>query len=214
MKLLLSLITAAVVLANVGHVRAASSVDVSVKGSITPAACTPTLTNGGVVDHGKRSIKDLKPNSSTALPVATLQVNVNCSASTLFALKATDNREGTAANPGFVTSSYFGLGLFNDVKVGWYTLKMNSSLADGLPKAVIESNDGRTWMNAPDGSQVWQPNWLRAFEGGSVGASTPLPVTNLDADIMVEAHIISGNLLPANQEIPIDGSATLDVVYL
>lgn len=214
MKQLLSLITAAVVLANVGHVMAASSVDVSVKGSITPAACTPSLTNGGVVDHGKRSIKDLKPNTSTPLPVATLQVNVNCSASTLFALKATDNREGTAANPGFVTPSYFGLGVANDVKIGWYTLKMNNSLADGLPKGVIESIDGRTWMSAPDGSQIWQPNWMRAFDEGSAGASTPLPVINLDADIVVEAHIIAGSLLPVNQEIPIDGSATLDVVYL
>ena len=58
MKHMLSLMTMAIALAGGGQAMAASSVDLSIKGSITPAACTPTLSNGGVVMHGKISYSD------------------------------------------------------------------------------------------------------------------------------------------------------------
>ncbi|WP_122802093.1 DUF1120 domain-containing protein, partial [Pseudomonas viridiflava] len=32
---------------------AASTVDLTVKGIITPNACTPGLSSGGIIDHGK-----------------------------------------------------------------------------------------------------------------------------------------------------------------
>ena len=42
---------------------AASSADLSVTGLITPSACTPSLSDGGIVDHGKLTVKDLKRTS-------------------------------------------------------------------------------------------------------------------------------------------------------
>lgn len=147
-----SIFTAALLLAGVSNVLAASSVDLSVTGAITPAACTPALSGGGVVDHGKISFSDLNPVPSrdTALPVASLALSVNCTAATLFAIKSSDNRGGTSAEPGAGLSS-FGLGLVNgDKKVGWYTLKTSSSLADGVSQPVIESADGKVWFNAPE----------------------------------------------------------------
>lgn len=38
---------------------AASSTDLTVTGVITPQACTPSLSNGGIIDNGKISAKDL-----------------------------------------------------------------------------------------------------------------------------------------------------------
>ena len=49
---------------------AASNTDLSVTGIITPASCTPSLSDGGVVDHGKLTARDLeldKPTGSSAI---------------------------------------------------------------------------------------------------------------------------------------------------
>nr|WP_256345713.1 DUF1120 domain-containing protein [Pseudomonas sp. PD9R] len=68
----------------------------SVTGVITPAACITNLAGGGVVDHGKISVKDLNPNSVTILPKYTLHLTVNCDAETRYALSPMDNREPDA----------------------------------------------------------------------------------------------------------------------
>lgn len=208
--------TAALLLASVSNVLAASSVDLSVTGAITPSACTPALSGGGVVDHGKISFSDLNPVPSrdTALPVASLALSVNCTAATLFAIKSSDNRAGTSAEPGAGLSS-FGLGLVNgDKKVGWYTLKTSSSLADGVSQPVIESADGKVWFNAPEDTQIWQPDWMRAFNAGTGTHPAPLPVQAMTSDLLIQTTILRKDQLPTGQELQLDGSATLDVVYL
>ena len=147
MKKLLGLIATTAALANVGHCVAASNVDVNVKGSITPAACTPTLTSGGVVDHGKIAFKDLNRNGETKLPVATLSLAVSCAAPTLFAIKSIDNRAGSSAEYND-TPSAFGVGLANgSVKVGFYFLKMNNSMATRSP----------AWSARPWTAAAWHP---------------------------------------------------------
>lgn len=214
MKQLLSLMTTVIALASVGQAMAASSVDLSVKGSITPAACTPTLSGGGVVDHGKISYSDLNRNGDTNLPTVTMPFTVNCTAPTLFAINTTDNRVGSSSEWSGGPSS-FGLGFVNgDVKVGFYMLKMSNSKADGVPHVVIESADGKTWFDALDNTQMWQPNWMRTFKDSSGGTLTPMLLQTMTTDIVVDTTIIDKRFLPVSQEIPIDGSATLDVVYL
>lgn len=210
----ISAITGALLLLSVSHVSAASSVDLSVKGVITPSACVPALSQGGVADNGKVSIQDLTWGRATPLPGITLQLSVNCEASTLFAIKSHDNRQGSSAEFGAGPSS-FGLGLVNgDTKIGWYTLKMNNSLADGVSRLVIESIDGQTWLSAPEGTQVWQPNWMRTFNSAGSLDATPLPMQTLETDLLIETWIAAKRYLPVGQEVPMDGSATLDIVYL
>nr|WP_314528591.1 DUF1120 domain-containing protein [uncultured Pseudomonas sp.] len=68
------LITA--LLASTGHAVAASSVDLSVKGSITPSACMPSMSSSGTVDYGKLSAKDLNADKVTRLPSEYLQLRV------------------------------------------------------------------------------------------------------------------------------------------
>lgn len=65
MKTPVSLLSSALLLAMTSSVFAASSVDLSVKGLITPSACTPSLP--GDVDFGKIAAKDLNIDTSTAL---------------------------------------------------------------------------------------------------------------------------------------------------
>ncbi|MGY2175524.1 DUF1120 domain-containing protein [Pseudomonas azotoformans] len=213
MKKLVNLMTTVIVFASVGQVMAASSVDLSVKGSITPAACTPILANGGLVDHGKISANDLNPSGVTVLPEATLQLSVNCEAPTLVAVKSKDNRAGTSAEwEGALPN--FGLGLATgDVKIGWYTLKMTNATADDAPGVLIESVDGQAWFGAPENT-IWQPNWLRTVNGAGGTDPVPQPLMSMKTDVVIATMIRSRRDLPVSEEIPIDGSATLDVVYL
>ncbi|TFF09926.1 DUF1120 domain-containing protein [Pseudomonas sp. BCA14] len=203
-------IAAALMLAGVSTVSAASSVDLSVTGKITPAACTPSLSRGGTVDHGKISVQDLNPRGNTQLPNATLALEVNCVGATTMAIKITDNRFGTSAYHDGVVSS-FGLGLAsNNKKIGWYEVQMNNATADGVPGEVIESVDGKTWLYA---GSTWQPNWMRSLNGAT-GSYAPLPMQAFKADLDFITWIREKSTLPAAEEVLIDGSATLDVVYL
>lgn len=214
MKKLRSLVAVVVALAGVGQTIAASSVDLSVKGTITPSACTPLLSNGGIVDHGKVSAKDLI-GTFNPLPPETLKLKVDCVASTLFAIKSTDNRQGTSADSeaGGGGLSTFGIGLTHDgKKIGWYTLKLSGALADGVARPVIESFDGHTWMNAD--TSIWQPSWLRSVYDAAVGVPSPMPVQTLVSNLVIETTLRNVKALAIDQDTPIDGSATLDIVYL
>ena len=208
-----ALMTAALWLAGVSNVMAASTVDLSVVGKITPAACTPTLSNGGVVDHGKISVQDLHPWGLTELPEGSVQLSVTCDAPTLMAVKSTDNRPGTSAgNNG--STSVFGLGLANgNAKIGWYILEMAQVSADDVPGAPIESANGDVWVDA-SGHTAWQPGFLRSVKEPGNATPTPLAMTTFKAVLEVATTLTYKKDLPVTEEIQIDGSATLDVVYL
>lgn len=205
------LVTAAFLLTGVSNVMAASTVDLSVVGKIIPSACTPTLSNDGTVDHGKISIKDF-PAGEKVLPEATINLEVTCDAPTLMAVRSLDNRAGTAS---FQSSTYdpltvYGLGLASGgQKIGRYELKMKDVTADEQPSAVIESIDKETWLAADNA--MWQPRWLRTVSNGNL---MPMAVTTLKADLVVSTVLAPKSALPGAEEIRIDGSATLEVIYL
>ncbi|MBH3367988.1 DUF1120 domain-containing protein [Pseudomonas carnis] len=208
-----TLFTAALVLAGASNVMAASSVDLSVVGVITPSACTPTLSGNGVVDHGKISIQDFPDLGYKVLPKAALQLEVICDAPVLMAVKSADNRPGTAL-PAYTGQpeelSRFGLGLTSaGKKIGWYELSTANATADDNPVGLIESPDGNTWVDAPDRS-AWQPNWLRTANSNSA----PFPMTKFSTEVGVATTLTNKRDLPIAEQVYIDGSATLDVVYL
>ncbi|OPA93828.1 hypothetical protein BFW86_04550 [Pseudomonas fluorescens] len=206
-------LTAAVLLlAGASTVFAASSVDLSVTGSITPSACTPELSNGGVVDHGKISLQDLHPYNDKQWPDATLTLSVNCDATALIAVKVMDNRHGTANGSQWTTST-FGLGLTSSgKKIGRYILTMANATADGVARGLIESIDGKTWLDAWDAA--WQPSWMRTVNAGSSQFPAPLPLQTFQTDLVISTWLSGRSNLPVSEETPIDGSATLDIVYL
>ncbi|MFL1388226.1 DUF1120 domain-containing protein [Pseudomonas tritici] len=208
MNKLLNTLIATALLTGAGQAYAASSVDLTVKGLITPSACTPALANGGTIDYGKISAKDLKPDLPTALPYKALQLTVTCDAPTLMAIESKDNREGTDYSN---EPEYFGLGLINGTeKLGRMSLMlMNPIMADGVAVRAISSEDsGLTW---------YLDRFLTSYNILSVAdASTvaPMPVQVLSADMAVSAAIAPTSQLTLNNEVAIDGSVTLTVRYL
>ena len=200
-------VTAAMLLLGSANVLAASSVDLTVKGLITPSACTPALSNGGAVDYGKISAKDLNTDIITALPTQTVQLTVTCDAATLMALEPKDNREGSDYNNDFMQ---FGLGLINGTeKLGAMEVSLWNSVADSVVAGTVGSEDGGvTWSNE---------NYLTRtglIAPAMPGINAPIPVQLWTADMRIQAKIAPTRGLTLTNEVAIDGSVTVTVRYL
>ena len=197
----------AALLAATSNAIAASSVDLSVKGTITPSACTPAIANGGVADFGKLSAKDLRPDQHTHLSYQTMQMSVTCDAATLFAIASKDNREGSESSADYYN---FGLGLINDgEKLGYHTLALSGSTADDVYVRGIGSRDGgTTW----EGENALMDDGLTSF--ALPGTLVPIPVQRLTTNLQVSAAIAPTQGLTLTNEVPLDGAVTVTVVYL
>ena len=196
----------ALLIAHSASALAASSTELAIKGLITPSACTPTLSSSGVIDLGKISASDLDEMGITPIGKRTLQMNVTCEAQTLMALSSTDNRAGSA-----YVNGLYGLGLINgDQKLGYYDLTLMRLVADSIPAQVIWSADkGATWENK---IYLMPGTWVSAAALG--GPLQPIPVKEMNVDVDVGIRFAPAAELDLSNEVPIDGSTTLDVMYL
>lgn len=195
---------------------AASTVELTVKGLITPMACTPLLSGGGLVDFGKISRNDLNLTNGTRLPHKYLTLTVNCNAAGRFALRMRDNRDGTA----HVNSEiFYGLGLDSSGnKIGVYSVSFDpkQTVVDDL--AVVYGTESTT------GGLAWRTANLNPIDVGSrsllgftdvVGSTSgPSAIQTLTSTLKLEATINARQNLDLSVETPMDGSATLEVVYL
>jgi hypothetical protein len=190
--------------------RAASSVDLGVTGKITPSACEPSLSNGGVYELGKIPAKGLNLDKPTPLPVQHLQLTITCQALTLVALKPSDNRPGSHFDSDSPIN--FGLGLANgNEKIGSMWLSVNSIIADGAQMYGISSVGTSAW--AP--SDILAPTFLTSFTHDRVTPGFgPAPIQRLTANVPMMARIAPANTLTLTHEVPIDGSVTLEINYL
>lgn len=183
---------------------AASSTDLTVTGVITPNACTPTLSGGGIVDHGKFSAKDLRQDRDTKLPNQILQLAVNCDAATTFKLRGIDHR-ATSSTDG----NGFGLGFINtDQKLGYYELRSIAPMADGVSVDPLHSrNSGSTWFKDA------QIDALGVSSYGALGTTTPVAIKDLLTDLRVDTYIARADSLDLTNEVALDGLATLEIIY-
>ncbi|PIB41519.1 hypothetical protein AOA57_26745 [Pseudomonas sp. 2588-5] len=207
MKAFFPTCTATLLLAAASTVQAASSTDLTVKGMITPSACSPALSNGGSLDFGKISSSDLRKDRPTYLPRQTLQMTVTCEGATMMALEAKDNREGTESSNDYYN---FGLGLINGTeRLGYLTLSPMNRVADGVGVSGIVSWDGgTTWEREP----MIVDNGL--YSVAPLGSLTPIPVTLLTTDLSVSGVIAPTQNLTLDNEVNMDGSVTITVRYL
>lgn len=203
----LKTLIATLMFAGTGTAFAASSIDMSVRGLITPSACTPGLGNGGQFEVGKIAAKDLKVNDYTVLTDHITQLSVTCEAPTLMAIEPKDNRAGSEA---MGEPSYFGLGLINgSEKLGSLSVLVEKVFADGVASRATDSLDGgATWVRhsgiGPD----------RILSVANTTAYTPIPTKLFEAQMTLTPVIAPASSLTLTEEVPIDGSVTLTVRYL
>ncbi|WP_332872221.1 DUF1120 domain-containing protein [Pseudomonas cremoris] len=204
----LAAFTGALLIAHGAMALAASSVDLSVKGIITPSACAPSLSDGGQVDYGKIAAKDLSATGTTLLAPVTLKLKVECEADTLFALNGRDNRLGSSYFSAL--SHIYGLGLVNgNEKLGGYGIGVFNPVADEPVQPLFSFDNGTTWLVNSSGSYMGHPFW-NAF-GDS---PTPKALRSVNVDLRISTEIAPVANLTLTEEVPLDGSATLDLIYL
>ncbi|MDY7535263.1 DUF1120 domain-containing protein [Pseudomonas sp. Bout1] len=186
---------------------AASTTDLVVQGVITPDACEPSLSGGGVVDYGKMTAKDLTPDRPTSLPTQSLQLGIQCNNSTLLAFSTIDNRAGSSA----INDHMHGLGMTPDnEKLGSAGFGLYNAVADDAPARTLTSdNGGVSWTP----SVRLGPLTLTAI-GAAGNSMVPIAVRRFTADLRLYTQINSADRLTILEEIPLDGHVTLQMKYL
>ncbi|MGJ7513318.1 DUF1120 domain-containing protein [Pseudomonas baetica] len=186
---------------------AASSTDLTVKGTLTPSACTPGLSEGGIADYGKIAAKDLNQNADTSLGQRNLSLTVKCEGATRFALLSIDNRaDSTDAN------AAFGLGKINGTQnLGEYMLNMHTAIADGVLVQTVKSPDGETGWHY---HMIWEPGEYVSVAARSDPGYQPISVQDLTFVLSLQTWIKPARDLDLSDQVNIDGSATLEMKYL
>lgn len=219
MKAMKTLIASAVLCSLMPSAFAASTVDMTVGGSIVPAACTPSLSNRRVT-FGKVSSTDLAADAHTDLVSQSVTLNIRCTSPTLYGLRTIDNKPGTGhAKPG--TDFPMGLGLTpTDEKIGAYHLEIEpeGSQIDGAQPFFGYRMGLGGWSNfgsisAPVPSLGSFPD-LVGMQKAAGNPNTPVAIENASLKMSVHGYIAPAAGLTLTDEVALDGAATLEVVYL
>jgi hypothetical protein len=214
--LALSVLSVSMLSSVVAH---AATAELKLVGTITPSACVPNFTGGSTINYGNIPAGSLNANAQTSLPLAATKLSVVCDAPVKFAIKPFDERNATVAtgvvpSAGVGVANNFGLGSAPDgANIGAYTLQLTGETSDvGTTRRLSSGNAGATWALF-GGYLSGSGNTLVAFSNGS-NNSVPAAHTTVTADISISAAIDKSVNLPMADEIPIDGLATFEIVYL
>ncbi|MBB1202747.1 DUF1120 domain-containing protein [Enterobacteriaceae bacterium 89] len=237
-KIQLSLCALAVLATTALSVQAASNVEVKVIGRIDPGTCTPSLTGGGVVDYGTMSPSVVAATGYTVLPLKEVPFSVSCTAPSKVAIYAVNNRPNTVPdNPDYFSGGgsdipasvtllngshprSAGLGISGNSRVGGYTLGLKSSSlkADGVKvDQLLRYSTSDSWAVRNGDSYVgmftgvYEPT-QESF--ATSGQSTPVAFTTLTGTLGVQAFLNQRSQLDLSNTVLLDGSTTLELVYL
>lgn len=201
----------------------AQSVDVQVIGTITPGACNPILAGGGVIDYGNIPASTLSMTAFNRLPERTVAFSITCNAPTRVAVRTRDNRTASQVpgivatiSPGYTDVFNFGLGTVSGANVGGYivTMKPGTFTADGATVFTVISvtnGAGSTWLDT--NGVVWHSAPILASWSDTLRGQ-PIAFSSLSGELVVTVVLNRGDALPLGDEVPLDGLATLELVYL
>ncbi|CAK9889309.1 MULTISPECIES: DUF1120 domain-containing protein [Pseudomonas] len=215
MKLALTRVCMLLGLTSVGAI--ASTTEVSLTGTLSPSACTPSLSANGNIDYGLLVIDDLESQGPDyyKLPEKDIAFTINCASPTVFAVKPSDNRFPSSSSE---LSFHFGLGLHNEAPIGYYTMRFSASTIelDGREGYPASSRDfGQSWSGATGGyfGDTNKDSGLRhAYTHFPTSDPAPKPATRVSVKLFVSGFL--SRQLPINGAVHLDGSTTLEIVYL
>jgi hypothetical protein len=190
----------------------AAGADLSVKGKLQSGACSVVLGNGGTFDLGPIRAADLATDFFTDFGLGTTSLTITCTTPTSFGLRLQDNRAGTTPNSSL---EGFGLGLAGGRSIGSHSNAISRATSNGQPVDILERwQASDPWSKAlTDAAFLVLPGYLATFTaaGNSKG---PTAFEQISALLRSSLTINYGSELDLSQEIQIDGSATLELVYL
>ncbi|MFJ2550259.1 DUF1120 domain-containing protein, partial [Pseudomonas sp. NPDC087612] len=211
----------------------ASAVDLRVIGTITPAACTPTLGGGGTIDYGTIHPTKLSATAYTVLPEMNTSFSITCTAPAKVAIVAKNGRIGSLAGategptgvgsaPGVITLlgvpniGVAGLGLDGTDKIGGYALALQPSsiLADGVAVDSIQKNADWPTFTASNSGSLFNFAIDRHLSWAATGTLNPIALTNLTGQIRVQAYLNHSTELDLSKPVNLDGLTTIEMIYL
>ena len=211
------------------------SAQLKVIGKITTPACQVSFDGGDTVDYGDIARTLLETNDYKKLqgrPGDTLRVT--CDGTTQVAMKVTDDRtdskllgvnvniddyDGKGGASGNLSSDLYGYGLgavsvrgrADPVPVGAWALSFLNLTIDGNPAFMGASgNGGTSWTGhshryvAPNEHIGWVKSGSNVLGQGKI----------FTADVRTGVTLNKSTVLQDGNDIPLDGSATLTIVYL
>lgn len=218
-----------------GTAQAATTAELKVTGRITPPSCDLTLDGNGVLNFGDRSFNSLNVDG-TKLVEKAIGIQVTCDGATRVGLHVVDNRAGHkllksalnanawASSSTLITDDFiYGLGTvtsLNDtqVPIGGYMFGFKDAdvMVNSAKGYVIYSSDKRAWKSEVPQRNYMSSNLTYSFVLGSPGGTnaTPTPLTSMNGSLTVTPTINRATELPTTAAIPLDGSATISLVYL
>lgn len=189
----------------------AASVNLKVTAKIVPGSCTPVLSGGGIVDYGSINSTSVLGNAN-GLGERKLDFSMDCTAKMPVALRFIDNRVGTAelSNVPYsgLTGAAFGLGTSGGKKIGLYTVKL-LDFTDGGKKVIPALFQLGNEADAIVFNGIVNPNQTVTWSSTGFGAT---PVQKVKGQIEVNAWL--DKTLDLKTEVQLDGSATIEVLYL
>lgn len=194
-----------------------STVDLSVTGSIVPSACTPQFSVQSV-NFGKFSFRDLDNQNHTSTGEQAHTLLINCEAPSLYAIRAIDNRKGTAHGKPDVPAP-LGMGLTPmGEKIGGFHLMVQGegSNIDGRPVffSVGPPNAGSWSPSSVQERPIRSNGDLLALVDTAGLTSGPSRVMDAVLQLVASGHIAPARGLTLNEEVVFDGHVTLELVYL
>lgn len=205
--------------------KAADTAELKVKGTIRPPGCTPSLAAGGTADFGVIPMTSLNTNSTTTVGQRNISFSIACTAKMKLALVANDNRKPTVISG--APAGAYGLGAFSGKNIGYYSITVQTVTGDGSSVTPLLYNPGsgglEVWTS--DGAHSVGPSTPASWgsSSGNIGlgrmaftssGSAPSAYQMISGVFVIQATIDRSVNLPSSQEIPLDGSATIEVQYL
>jgi len=208
---------------------AGPSSTVSIKGTVKPLGCTPTLSNGGVVDYGEIRAGHLTPNDYNQLPHKELTLQISCGGPTLISISAQDSRaDAKISTGGFVVKDagqngynvteaplLFGLGkAASGTILGSYAVALpTTTVSDSKNVDIIVYNQGESgWTKAVEG--VITSDGQRQNTVALAGTLVPVAIKNVSFNLKISAALDYASRLNITDATPIDGSSTISLNYL
>lgn len=216
-----------------GASNAATTAELKVIGTIQAPACEIVLSGGGQADFGDITRDKLSPTTSVALGSKLLDADVTCDSLTAVAIKFTDNKPTEKPTSGMnvnfenieaaattlATDNIFGLGMDNGTAIGGYAIRVGKITVTTDTGSTEQPNVGSSPSGAPS-------SWSNRGTKYDVLHSAPYVTAGMNASITyangkdfkfpldVAASLDKSANISGLADIPLAGSATLEVIYL
>ncbi len=209
--------------------RAADSFNINVTGVISPAACEANITGGETIDYGTIHASKLSADAVTILPQKQTAFTITCDAPAKVAFRTVDNRAGSKMTSAEVVTTNSGVqwslfemnGLGVDGKgnnIGGWAAEIYNLTSDtiSVPDIIFSRDNGTNWHKGISNVNKLIPFFSTndIYSISTEESLTPAAFTTLTGTLNVQPVINPASTLDLSQPVTLDGSVTVEMVYL